>query len=122
MTAPGRDLHGRPTLEELLDAVLGYLRDELMERVEGPERHRVRIAVHALEMVDREVRLGPDQAERHARRLRELGFGSDAELARAIRAGQVDDTEQLRRALEEDTADRLRVANPRWLPGGPDAL
>lgn len=119
MTGAAGDLHGRPTLAELIDAVLGYLRDDLADRVDGPERHRVRIAVHALEMVDRELRLGPEQARAHGARLAQLGFGSDAELARAIRAGEVDDGPALRRALTDDTADRLRVANPRWLPADP---
>ncbi len=114
------ELHGRPTLEELLDAVLGYLRDDLMQRVGGADRHQVRIAVHALEIVAREIEMGPGQARDHAARLADLGFDSDAELAAAIRSGRIADSPGLRRALTADTADRLRVANPRWLPD-PDA-
>ncbi len=116
----GGELHGRPTAAELLDAVIGYLRDDFMPRAEGPDRHQARIAVHALEMVAREMDLGPGQARRHEERLAALGFDSDAELARAIRSGELSDTPELRRALTDDTADRLRVANPRWLPPAPD--
>lgn len=116
MSGAQEDLHGRPTAGELLDAVTGYLREDLLPQMEGAERHRVRIAVHALEVVTRELRLGPEQARWHTARLAGLGFASDAELARAIRAGDLADTPELRRVLTEDTADRLRVANPDWLP------
>lgn len=116
MSGPQQDLHGRPTIDELLDAVLGYLRDDLMARLEGADRHQVRIAVHALEVVARELQLGPRQGRQHTARLAALGFGSDEDLARAIRSGELADSPVLRRALTEDTADRLRVANPGWLP------
>ena len=114
------ELHGRPTAEELVEAVIGYLKHDLMPGLEGGERHQVRIAVHALEMVARELELGPAQAGEHRSRLAALGFGSDAELAAAIRSGAMADSPELRRALTEDTADRLRVANPRWLPDPAD--
>lgn len=120
-TAADGDLHGRPTAAELVDAVLGYLKEDLLPRAEGPDRHQVRIAVRALEIVDRELRLGPDQARAHAERLASLGFETDGDLARAIRSGQVADSDALRRALTADTADRLRVANPGWLPDAGDA-
>jgi hypothetical protein len=110
------DLHGRPTAAELVDAVIGYLRDELMETLEGGARHRVRIAVHALEIVGRELSRGPGQAEAHAGRLASLGLATDAELAEAIRDGTQPDRGELREVLTEDTRDRLLVANPRWLP------
>lgn len=126
---PGRPptpagFHGRPTAGELLDATLGYLRDDLAPRVEGPDRHMLRIAVRALEVVARELELGAVQEADHARRLAGLGFADDASLARAIRAGDLPDSPGLRAALAADTADRLRVANPAWLPPappGPDA-
>jgi hypothetical protein len=117
VTAPnaGEALHGRPTAPELLDAVTGFLRDHLMESLDGGARHQVRIAVRALEMVQREMELGPAQAAAHQERLDRLGYASDAELAAGLRDGTVADTPELRSALREDTADRLRVANPRWL-------
>jgi hypothetical protein len=111
---PG-DLHGRPTAPELLDATIAFLRDQLMEQLDGPLRHQVRIAVHALEVVAREIDLGSQQAEAHAARLEALGVSTDAELAVAIRSGAVADSPELRQLLREDTRDRLLVANPRWL-------
>lgn len=118
-TRPPGDLHGRPTARELVDAAVALLRDELAEHVDGPLRHQVRIAVHALEVVSRELELGPVQARAHRARLAALGAPDDRALAEAIRAGEFDTGDPiLRRALQADTRDRLLVANPRWLPPG----
>jgi Domain of unknown function (DUF6285) len=144
-------MHGRPTAEELVDAVRAFLQD-LMSGPgagsgsglgsesgpgmgpgpgpgpgmgwgsgmgSGPARHQIRIAVHALEIVVRELALGPEQEEAHRGRLRELGFDDDAGLAEAIRSGRLADSPALRRVLREDTRDRLLVANPGWLPADP---
>ena len=113
---PQRDLHGRPTAEELLGAIVGYLRDDLSPRLEGGDRHMVRIAVRALEVVGREMSLGAGQGAAHSDRLAALGFPDDAALAQAIRAGEVADSAALRAVLTADTVDRLLVANPQWLP------
>jgi hypothetical protein len=67
-------------------------------------------------MVEREIELGPAQAEAHAARLALLGVADDAELARAIRDRRFDDRhEELRALLAESVADKLAVANPRYL-------
>jgi hypothetical protein len=114
--SPG-DLHGRPTAIELVDDVAALLRDILPDHLEGALRHQVRIAVHALEMVSRELELGPVQARAHRARLAALGAPDDRALADAIRAGEIDTGDPaLRRSLTADTRDRLLVANPRWLP------
>ncbi len=110
------NMHGRPTAEELVDAVRAFLQDQLSGSSEAAARHQIRIAVHALEMVGRELALGPSQEEAHRARLGELGFEDDASLADAIRSGRLDDGPALRRVLRQDTRDRLLVANPRWLP------
>ena len=110
------DLHGRPTAQELLDAVIVFLREQLPDHVEPAMKHQLRIAAHALDIVNRERQLGPEQAAAHRARLDELGVPDDRALADAIKSGQVADSGQLRRALTDDTRDRLRVANPRWLP------
>jgi hypothetical protein len=136
-------MHGRPTAEELVDAVRALLQDQLAgPAAAGPAsglaasglaasgsgpgsgsgplealgRHQIRIAVHALEIVGRELALGPAQEEAHRARLRALGFEDDASLAAAIRSGRLGDGPALRAVLLEDTRDRLLVANPRWLP------
>jgi hypothetical protein len=129
------NMHGRPTAGELVDAVRVLLRDlpagaggsgagsgpapapdAASGVADAPARHQIRIAIHALEIVTRELALGPAQEEAHRARLSELGFDNDASLADAIRSGRVDDGPALRRVLREDTRDRLLVANPGWLP------
>jgi Domain of unknown function (DUF6285) len=92
-----------------------FLEGQISEEMTGASRHQIRIAVHALEVVARELALGPSQEAAHRARLQELGFEDDASLAEAIRSGRLEDSPGLRRALREDTRDRLLVANPRWL-------
>jgi hypothetical protein len=113
------NLHGRPTSEELVDAVAALLRDQVSKQVDGPTRHQFRIAVHALEIVARELALGTGQERAHRAGLAELGFEDDASLAQAIRSGRVGDSPELRRVLRADTLARLLVANPKWLPPDP---
>ena len=113
------DLHGRPTSEELLDAVIAFIKEQVSVQPDGPLRHQFRIAVRALEIVARELQLGPEQTEAHTGRLLELGVESDGALAVAIREGQIPDSPLLRAALRQDTRDRLLVANPKWLPAEP---
>jgi hypothetical protein len=113
------DLHGRPTAKELLDAVIAFLREQLPGHVDDSMKHQVRIASHALEIVNRELQLGREQDAAHRARLDELGMPDDRALADAIKSGEVGDSDRLRRALTEDTRDRVRVANPKWLPPDP---
>jgi len=116
----GPNLHGRPTVAELVDAVLVFLRDQMPERPpdssDAGRRHQIRIAVHALEIVGRELALGAAQQEEHERRLRAVGYEDDLTLAEDIRSGRLPDNPQLRRVLREDARARLLVANPGWLP------
>jgi hypothetical protein len=109
-------LHGRPTARELVDAVGGFLRDQLEPEVGGALRYQVRIAVRALEVVARELELGPSQEVAHRARLAALGMADEAALAAAIRSGRLDDQPALVVSLRADARDRLLVANPGWLP------
>jgi hypothetical protein len=112
-------LHGRPTARELIDAVGGFLREQLEPQVEGALRYQVRIAVRALEVVARELELGPAQEQSHHARLAALGMADDTALAAAIRSGSLGDPPGLVEALRADARDRLLVANPGWLPADP---
>lgn len=106
--------HGKPDADQLLAAVAEYLRDELAPDV--PERHRyhLRVAVNVLEIVRRELALGPAQEQAHRERLAALGVADDAELARRLRSGETDPA-SVRAAVLESVVDKLRVANPRYL-------
>ncbi len=113
--------HDVPSVGELLGAVEGFLRDELLPATEGRLDFHVRVAANVLSIVARQLELGPAQADAHAARLVSLGVASEAELAEAIRSGALDDRlAEVRAAVQATVADKLAVANPRYLqPAGP---
>ena len=106
---------GRPTAAELVEAVREYVEQAVMERSDGGARFDARVARNALAIVERELRIGPELAAAHARRLRSLGFDDDASLAAAVRAGALDDDgawQPVAAALAASARDQLLVANP----------
>jgi aminoglycoside phosphotransferase (APT) family kinase protein len=108
--APETGPHDRPTAGELVEAVgewIGGL------QLAGRDAFLARVATRALDVVGRELELGPALAAVHRERLAALGVGSDAELAARIRAG--DDRPEVARAVREAVVDKLRVADPRQL-------
>jgi aminoglycoside phosphotransferase (APT) family kinase protein len=110
---------GRPTAAELVEAVREYVERVVMERSDGGARFDARVARNALAIVERELRIGPELAAAHARRLRALGFDGDAALAAAVRAGELDDDgawQPVATALAASARDQLLVANPAYLP------
>jgi hypothetical protein len=108
---------GRPTAAELIEAVREYLETSVMEGSEERERFEARVARNALAMAERELLLGREVAAAHAARLRDLGFGDDAALAAAIRAGDFDEGwEPVAGVLAASARDQLLVANPSYLP------
>ena len=111
-------MHGRPTAAELVEAVREFVERDVMAATEGRVQFHARVAVNALGIVQRELELGPAMADAHRARLEALGFGDDAGLAAAIRAGALDDRyAQVKAAVWESVRDKLRVANPRYLAG-----
>ena len=112
MTAP----HDRPTMVELVEAVREFLESDVAGATTGRVHFHARVAANVLSMVERELALGDELRDRHSARLGGLGFGSDAELARAIREGDLDDQYDIvRDALLDGVKDKLRVANPGYL-------
>ena len=108
--------HDRPTAGELVEAVREFLERDVMAATEGRVQFHTRVAVNVLGMVQRELELGPAQAAAHQRRLRALGFADEAELAAAIRTGDVDDRyDEIKAAVAATVTDKLRVANPKYL-------
>ncbi|WP_245641821.1 DUF6285 domain-containing protein [Nonomuraea candida] len=107
--------HDVPSAAQLVAAVRDFLQTDVLPAVEGRARYHTRVAVNVLGMVEREIRLGPEQAERHAARLAELGVADDAELAAAIRQGRVTDDAALLTALEQAVRAKLEVSNPAYL-------
>lgn len=114
--APGSDLHGRPTAAELVSAVAMFLREDVMAGTDGRLNFLARVAANTLDGVERELRLGPAQEQRHRERLAEFGQHDQAGLAAAIRDGTIAaDDPALLAAVRAAVTDRLTVANPRYL-------
>ena len=112
MTAP----HYRPTAGEWTEAVREFLETDVVTNTAGRAWWPARVAVHALRMVERELESAPELAARHMRRLEELGFADDAELAQSIRRGDLDDRyREIKNSIRESVSDKLRVANPGYL-------
>ena len=110
------ELHGRPTSEELVEAVREFLEHDVMEATDGRIQFHTRVAINVLGMVQREIELGPAQEAAHRERLDTLGFESDADLAAVIRRGDIDDRyDEIKSAVYDSVVDKLRVANPKYL-------
>ena len=112
-------MQDRPTAPELLDAVAGFIEHDAAPLLDARLRFHARVAVNVLRIVAREWEIAPGQRDRHRRLLAVLlGHDGDpaalwAELARAVRAGELDDRQaELVAALRQITADRLAIANP----------
>lgn len=112
MTAP----HDRPTATELLEALHEWMEHDLLPGVNGRLQFHTRVAINMIDIVRRELELGPDQEARHQEVLTSFGMTDDAELAAAIRSGEFDSSlvEVLNR-LRPVVEDKVRVANPRYL-------
>ncbi|MGH9081208.1 MAG: phosphotransferase family protein [Acidimicrobiales bacterium] len=108
---------GRPTLEELAEALGEHLERLATEPADGSSRFEARIAANVLGTIGRQLDLGPAVARAHARRLARLGFDDDATLASAVRRGTFDDDwAELGAVLATSARDQLLVANPSYLP------
>ena len=112
-------MYDQPTASELLSAVAGFLRDDISPTLSGRLAFHARVAVNVLEMVRRELALGPAAVEGEGARLKAL-LGRDAPLAEleqalceAIAAGQVDPADPaLVDHLWATTLDTLAVDQP----------
>jgi hypothetical protein len=115
-------MQDRPTAVELAEAIREFLEQDVMSSVEGRVRFHTRVAINALGMLEREMRLGPelDAAERECLAAL-LGLDTDLrsltiELARRIRDGSLDDRrDEVLSAVRESVRAKLLVANPDYI-------
>ena len=106
-------LHGRPTAVELLDALRGFLDQDVAEATTGRVRFHTRVATRVVAMVARELQLGPVQQARYREGLARFGARTEHELADAVRRGDLDDrTDELAALLTASVKDKLAVAHP----------
>lgn len=104
----------RPTPDELLDALAGFLTEELATD-DARTRYLARVARHTVGILRRELRAAPRDREEHRRRLAGIGCADDAELATGIRNGTVDpDDARVADVVRRDVLARLAISNPRY--------
>jgi hypothetical protein len=94
----------RPDALELIDAVTEFLAEEVLPAAtDHRQKFRTLVALNALGIAYRELQSGEKQ----------LDEGELAELARRIRAADVD--EGMLPQLKEHVAAKLRISNPAYL-------
>ena len=103
--------HGRPTAAELIAAVADFLETDVRESTSGQVNFHSRVAANALRMVERELLADPDDGV--ADTLAAVGYGDEAQLAAAIRAGALDGGDPpVQAALRALVGRRLAAAHP----------
>ncbi|MBK5332533.1 MAG: hypothetical protein JJD93_11210 [Ilumatobacteraceae bacterium] len=108
--------HDVPSTGELVEAVREWLQSDVLAATDGRLQYHTRVAINVLSIVERELALGVAHEEAHLDRLRSLGVADDAELAAAIRSGELDDRlSEIRALVWESVRDKLAVANPKYL-------
>jgi len=107
VTAAGR----RPTAAELIAAVAEFLDTDIRAATDGRLNFHARVAANALRIVERELR--DTSGATVAQTLAGLGFTDEAELAAAIRAGDLDDrAAELTACLYVLVRHRLAIDHP----------
>ena len=101
-----------PSLDELLESVVEWLRSEVVTGSDATIAYRARVAAHVLDLVRREIAHGATITDRRNAILRDLTVANDNELARGIRDGTIPIDANLLSALRRLTDDRLRVDAP----------
>jgi Domain of unknown function (DUF6285) len=110
-----------PDAVALLETLAGYLENELLPSLEGYHRFKIRVAVNIVNIVRRELALGPAQAQDEQARLAALlGDGADdAALIARIESGALSlDDPALHDHLRRSLAAALAINNPKWIAGG----
>ncbi len=105
--------HGRPTAAELVAAVAEFLETDVRESSAGQVNFHSRVAANALRTVERELRADAEAADGVAEALAGVGCDDEAQLAFALRSGELDGhSTQVQSALRALVGRRLAVAHP----------
>lgn len=113
----------RPDAQELLDAVIEYLTDQLFPTLDGELAFHARVSANLLAILKRELELGDQMDADELGRLRTLlrrdhGSRDDLtrDLAARIRRGDLDDRHhQVLAAVKRTVEDKLSVVSPKYL-------
>ena len=114
-------MQDEPTPGELTKAVADFLRNDIAPGIGGHDAFKLRVAINALDLVTRQLRLVEDSDAAEATRLSQLlgQQGTLGELNRAlsdkIAKGEVDlQTPDLSEHLWQTTMDKLAVDQPNY--------
>lgn len=114
-------MQDEPTPEELTKAVADFLRNDIAPEISGHSAFKLRVAINALDLVTRQLRLGQGSDAAEAARLtRLLGMegsliGLNRALSDKIAKGEVDlQTPGLAEHLWQTTMDKLAVDQPNY--------
>lgn len=103
--------HGRPTAAELIAAVAEFLETDVRDSTVGQVNFHARVAANVLRIVERELLADSDDGVETA--LARVGCADEAQLAAAIRSGELDgDSDQVQSALRALVGRRLAAAHP----------
>jgi Domain of unknown function (DUF6285) len=103
--------HGRPTAAELIAAVAEFLETDVRQSTAGQVNFHSRVAANALRMVERELLADVEDGVTGA--LARVGCVDEAQLAAAIRAGELDGgNDHVQSALRALVGRRLTAAHP----------
>ena len=109
--APPSDLHDRPSVAELLEAVREFL---ATLDLTGHDAFLRKVSDRVLRVVERETSLGPVLDREHADRLAGLGVADTQELATLLRMHRVA-PETVTTAIRAAVVAKLHVADPAQL-------
>lgn len=111
----------KPSGAELLDLARRVLRDDVASELSGPARYKALMAANAMAIVGRQLAEGTEAEVRILKRLTTIldhdGEPADleGELAKALRAGDLDEDRDVHALLLESVEAKLRESNPRVL-------
>lgn len=124
-------MQDRPTIDELLEAVAGYLRDDVMPNTQGRLSFHARVSMNVLEMLRRELAMMEEHLAREWDGLdhllgvapmppglevtRKALLERNEQLCERIRAGEADSGPwrvSVLQHLRRVTLDKLDVSNP----------
>ncbi|GIK50144.1 MAG: hypothetical protein KJZ75_16175 [Hyphomonadaceae bacterium] len=114
-------MQDEPRAPEIIGVVRTFLQERIAPCLEGREAFDLRVAVRALELVERELAIAPRAHHEEAQRLEKLlgASGSLGELNRRLIEFIATDADPLGNAalmrhLWKTTADKLAVDQPRY--------
>ena len=116
-------MQDRPTAPNILNTISLFLRD-LMNRTEGNDKFHLRVSIHLLNIIEREIEVSSRQDQDEQVELSKL-LGTEGSLrelntllARKIRDGSIDyQDEKIFQLLLKILEAKLRIVNPEHLKG-----